>query len=98
MVHFSYITRGNSSPHGKTKVCLLCHPDDLSKYLDEISRDIFMTQNCSIWYVGDNQALINAEFELSLMQLVVIPITKRLLTEENDVIAIGLPFAIKNRD
>ena len=97
MVHFSYITRGNSSPHGKTKVCLLCHPDDLSKYLDEISRDIFMTQNCSIWYVGDNQALINAEFELSLMQLVVIPITKRLLTEENDVIAIGLPFAIKNR-
>ncbi len=97
MGHFSYITRGDSSPHGKTKVCLLCHPDDLDRYLGEISRDIFMTQNCSIWYMGNNQKLIDAEFELSQMQLVVIPVTKRLLSEENDALTLGLPFAIKNR-
>ena len=97
MGHFSYITRGDSSPHGKTKVCLLCHPDDLDRYLGEISRDIFMTQNCSIWYMGNNQELIDAEFELSQMQLVVIPVTKRLLSEENDALTLGLPFAIKNR-
>ena len=96
-MRFSYLTRGDSSPHGKARVCLLCHPEDLSKYLDEISRDIFETQNCSIWYPEPGQPLADAAFELSQMQLIVIPVTKKLLTEEEEIFTAVLPFAQKNR-
>lgn len=96
-MRFSYLTRGDSSPHGKARVCLLCHPEDLSKYLDEISRDIFETQNCSVWYPEPGQPLADAAFELSQMQLIVIPVTKKLLTEEEEIFTAVLPFAQKNR-
>ena len=97
-MQLSFITRGNSSPNGKPRIWLLCHPDDMPKYFDEITQDIFATQNCSIWYTNEKQIPADsAKFESAQMQLLVIVVTKRMLTEENDALNVVYPFALENQ-
>ncbi len=87
-----YKTRRDVSPQGKPKVYFSCIEEDL-KYFDSISEDILKINDCAIWYLEDN--VRDGDFLESLlsMQLMVLPVTRRLLTEENDSISVDLRLA-----
>ena len=99
MLEMNYITRGNSSPSGKARLYFCCHPEDLDMYLDTISDDIFSHANCAIWYTRDAENGQDQDqhlFDLEQMQLFVIPVTKRFLTEPSAAFDIERPFAYEN--
>jgi len=84
MYELRYKTRLMSSPQGKPRVYFCCHPDDFDHYFDEISEEILSMQNCSIWYDTTSMEIHSAlANDLKLMQLFVVPITYRFLTEES---------------
>lgn len=97
MAYLKYKTRGGSHPMGKQKIYFACHPDDFCKYFDEITDDIFETQNCAVYYSDLERDCTVEEFVvyLSEMQLFVIPITKKLLTEKTRVMDVEIPYALK---
>lgn len=97
MAYLKYRTRGNSHPMGKQKIYFACHPDDLHRYIGEITDDIFETQNCAVYY-SDSELDCTVEeliVYLSEMQLFVVPITKKLLTEKTRVMDIEIPHALR---
>lgn len=90
-----YVTRQNSTPHGKPKVLYCCHPDDFEPFFSEISKDILDKQDCTIWFWGEVEEPPYATLmeELSQMQLFVFPITRKLLCTENSAMDIVFPYA-----
>lgn len=98
MAYLKYKTRGNSHPEGKQKIYFACHPDDLRRYIGEITDDIFETQNCAVYYSDSELDCTEEELisYLSEMQLFVVPITKKLLTEKTHVMDIEIPYALRH--
>ena len=90
-----YVTRHNSTPHGKPKVYFCCHPDDFEPFFSDISKDILDKQDCSIWFYSKAAAQPNDGFldDLSQMQLFVFPVTLKLLCTENFAMDIAFPYA-----
>ena len=80
-----YKTRGDSSPSGKARVYFTCHPADFPLCFRRITDDILEQQNCAVWYLEpeDEQDPAQHEADLEQMQLFVIPVTARFLTEPN---------------
>ena len=80
----AYRTIGNEDPHGKSRVFFACHPEDFDIYFEQVKNYLFTYQkNCAIWYVKQNGSLMDDEalrFQLSEMQMIVIPITTKLMT------------------
>lgn len=101
MKALQFHTRDNVKPHGKSGVYFTAHPDDIDTYFREIEHDILFFQNCVFWFDPETNREMNEDFLLELsfmkMQLMVIPVTKKLLTEPNRVIDSELPFALEHR-
>ncbi len=95
----SYKTRGNSDPFNKARVYFACHHKDFKKYFNIISDEILEKENCCIWYREDRGVSGKEEFleELKQMDLIVIPVTKNLLTTENEVLSSELKFATEQK-
>lgn len=91
----TYRTRGMSTPQGKAKVFFACYEEDFDQYFTCMSNEILASNDCAIWYAT---SLHPAELEEVLleMQLIVVPVTARLLYCENNVVKIVVPFAIKH--
>ena len=80
MADLTYKTRGDSSPQGKPKVYLACHPKD-STVFDTIADEILTVVNCAVFYAADPITdLDEHRARLREMNLVVIPITETFLT------------------
>lgn len=92
------ITRGNAPAKGMTRLFFTCHPEDFDKYFDLIREDIFKSHSCAIYFDDADEQIENQEreFDLSQMNLFVIPITYQLLTSKCRTIEKDLPFALKN--
>ena len=81
---FSYRTRGNARPFGKPKVFFTCHPGDFATWFDPICEDLFRNSNCAVYYTRDPSAHIESASDLvslERMNLLVVPVTNRLLLE-----------------
>ncbi len=80
-------TRGNSSSVGKARVYFYSHPEDFNLYFNEICDDILEISNCSFWYKKNPSEYIENDLELTLgqMQLVVIPITRKFLSDYKSI-------------
>ena len=90
-------TRGGS-PQGKPRVYFTCHPADFEKIFEKLSEDIFKTQDCAIYYTEDMAAAIPEEYretDLNRMNLFVVPVTFRLLTEPNRAMDSDVQFAFE---
>lgn len=99
MMDFQCSTRGTSTPHGKPRIYFTAHPDDYNKYQNSIFKDILDRHNCAIFFLDgctSPQDVENYELKLSEMQLFVLPITQRLLTDHNRAIEVDVPFAFRN--
>ena len=96
MADFQYITKDDSSPQGKPRVCFTAHPDDYQIYFEEIRQDIFKRQNCVIFYLDGNtqpDKVDDYELRLGEMQLFVVPVTTKLLMTPNRAMDVEIPFA-----
>ena len=89
-------TPGWGSPNGKPRVFFTCHPADFERSFEKICADIFAVQNCAIFYTPDMDYRIpqeDMELDIAAMNLVVIPVSLKLLLEPNRAMDIDFPFA-----
>ena len=96
MENLKYKTKGDSSPANKPRVFFACHPEDFSKYFSRICEDLFRAKDCTVYYVPDScEPLAEQEQEMILqrMQLMVIPVTYRLLNTPNPAMDVYFPLA-----
>lgn len=95
----AYITRGNSSPQGKPRVYFCCHPKDQAVFLQPVAQELLRLQNCAVWYNSEPFSPGNWEErqdDLSQMQLFVLPVTFRLLTDPCPAMEKEFPFAVEH--
>lgn len=91
-----YKTKGNADPKKKPRVYFTCHPDDFLRYFEKIVEDIFKTHDCAIYYTEDMTAAFEAdhlETDLGQMNLFVVPVTWRLLSQPNRAMDVDLAYA-----
>ncbi|MBO5914966.1 MAG: toll/interleukin-1 receptor domain-containing protein [Clostridia bacterium] len=81
------------------KVYFSCHKDDFDPYFKEISTEITKGRNCAVFYDADYEGVRDEKFyfDLSQMNLFVMPITTRLLTKHNRALGEELAFAIEHK-
>ncbi|MBQ2880974.1 MAG: hypothetical protein IJE40_01775, partial [Clostridia bacterium] len=96
MAEFLYRTRSNSSPKDKPRVYFTCHPEDFNKFFDKVCDDVFKTHDCVIYYTADMTAEISEEekdTDLDRMNLFVVPVTFKLMNQENRAMNVDIAFA-----
>ena len=101
MIEMKYKTRGNSDPHGKPNVLFTCHPSEHEKYFEMISDMFLKEQDCVVLYIDPEEDISSFdeddfEFQMKDIQLVVIPVTTQLLTNDSFAMLIVFEAAIKN--
>lgn len=99
MANIRIKTLNDSNPKGKPRVYFSCHPMDFDSYFETISTEIFKAHNVAIYYKDDMSEEIEEKYmesDLAQMNLFVIPVTRRLLTEPNITIDSELLFAKEN--
>lgn len=92
-----YKTRGMSTTQGKSKVYFSAHPKDHERFFEEISDSILACVNCAVWYREGQSVDREIHWEdLKQMQLMVIPVSRELLTQPNFSMDEEFPFAIEH--
>ena len=106
MSGLKYKQLGRGSVKGSQKVYLCAAPGDHAKYFDSIAAGLSACySDISLWYTaGEGSSGQGASgetedwlFDLLQMNLFVIPVTRKFLTEENSARETEFVFAIKNR-
>ena len=96
MLNLCYKTRGNANPKGKPRVYFTCHPQDFENYFEKISNDVISLYDCAIYYTKDLSSDIEREdldLELGQMNLFIVPITFKLLSESNRAMQKDISYA-----
>lgn len=88
-------TKDNGNPKGKPRVFFACHPSDFGRSFDVICNDIYRTHDVTFYSMdrGDNYEVLKTD--LIQMNLFVIPVSFRLLTEHSFAIDFVLPLSKK---
>lgn len=93
---FLHATKGNAYPGDKPRVYFTCHPNDFDLYFEQTCDDLFRAADCAVYYTEDMTASLddaNSQVDLERMQLFVIPVTYRLLTNPSRALDSDLKFA-----
>ena len=96
MANFSVRTRGNADPKGKARVYFTCHPEDFDRYFEKICEDVFKTHDCAIYYTENMSEPLdetNVEVDLGRMNLFLVPVTFRLMNEDNRAMSVDIAYA-----
>ena len=96
MAKFLLKTKNEQNIKDKPRVYFTCHPEDFEKYFDKICEDILKTHDCAIFYTENMSESIpqsDLETDLGRMNLFVVPITKKLLTENCRAMALDVAYA-----
>jgi len=93
-----YVTRGGSNPQGKAKVYFCAADADADAMLAPLAEEILACRNCAVWYHPVGEALDEAAHREALaeMQLFLIPVTEKLLTEPSRARDLEIPFAVEH--
>ncbi len=96
---FKFITRDESDPKYKPKIYFSCHPDDFDKYFPKVCEILFGLYNCAVCHSPDmSKQLKPEEIEFfSNFVLFVVPVSQKLLEEENRAMEFDLPMALQNK-
>ena len=91
-----YKTAEMRTPRGLPRVWYCAHPADHAKYLDAFCRDILGAASCAVWFDED----ANGEYDrgelcdvIGEMNLIVLPITRRFVTEGSRAADVELRLA-----
>ena len=96
MATFLCKTKGNADPKGKPRVYFCCHPEDFARYFDKLCEDVFKTHDCAIYYTADMTEAFDErdmDTDLGQMNLFVVPVTFRLLSQPNRAMDTDLAYA-----
>lgn len=96
MAKMLYITKNGTDPKGKPRVYFTCHPEDFDRYFEKIKADIFATHDCAIYYTEDMTSGFDEadlETDLGQMNLFVVPVTFRLLSQPNRAMDADIAYA-----
>ena len=99
MAKILYKTKEGRDPTGLQKVWLCVHPEEKDVYLEKIAETLFSVVSCSLWYDEEPQGDYDGDVlgeDLSRMQLFVMPVTERLLTEDCRALSFELSFALSH--
>ncbi|MBQ7089479.1 MAG: tetratricopeptide repeat protein [Clostridia bacterium] len=99
MATFQIIAKDQVNVDQKPRVYFTCHPEDFDKYFEKISNDIFATHNCAIYYTEDmTQEVSKEEAEVTIHRcnLVVVPVTYKLLSSPNRAMDYDIPYAFQH--
>ena len=83
----------------EARIYFTSHPSDLPTHFEAVVNDIFDKAEGVVYYTKDMNAPFadgEAELLLSEMQLFVVPVTLKLLTEECRAMKVDIPFAKRN--
>ena len=100
MYELAYRSWGGAIPLGMPKIYFTCFPGDFEKYFDAVCENIFRKHRCAVYYTLDMASPISPEqrrTDLARMNLFVIPVTLRLLTEKNRAMDEDLAYALESR-
>lgn len=78
-----FITRGNSSPHGKARVYLTGYSEDIPKYIGPLAKMLLDRRNCAVYY-DKEQSQYSAD-SLRTMNLAVIAVTRSMLSSDDTI-------------
>lgn len=95
-IKLKYKTRGKEIKD-KSRVYFCCYPNDFDKYFEEITEEILDIRNCVIYYKTDKN--INSREiidDLSQINLFVIPVTWKFISEECDARVVEFQYALDN--
>ena len=99
MAEFKYRVKNEENIKDKPRVYFTCHPSDFDKYFDRVAADILRTQDCVIYYTADMTEALSEEnlsVDIHRMNLVVVPVTLRLLIEDNRAMTVDIPYALEH--
>ena len=99
MAEFKIKVKNESNIKDKPRVYFTCHPRDFDAHFDRICADLFKTQDCAVYYTEDMSEELSAEnlsLDINRMNLIVVPITLKLLVEDNRAMRVDIPFAMKS--
>ncbi len=91
-----FVTPGNADPRGRSRVFYACNPLDHRLFLDRIAEMIWdIKPTTAIWYEDPDEPLTEDALKENLLDinLIVIPVTARLLKEPSHAVNVVLPFA-----
>ena len=97
-LNMQYRTRNGRSPQGLQRVYFTGHPEKLEYWREQIIPQILERQNCAVFYESDPEHpedAENFETDLSRMQLIVMPVTSRFLTQDSFARRVVFAFAMQ---
>lgn len=92
---FQYKTKGNVSPQGKRRVYFSCHPEDYERFFERISAEVLNITDCAVWYSTD-EGYEDIDTDLGQMNLLIVPVTTRLLTKPCRTMKLDVPFVLEH--
>ena len=97
MAELLHKTLGGVSPRGKARVYFTCHPEDHNGYFQEITDELLKHSDCAVYYYEeepeqDDEYYVNLE----RMQLLVMPVTTRLLYLPNRAMDVEFAYAMEH--
>ena len=98
MAAFLIKSKNNLNFQAKPRVYFTCHPEDFHKHFEKICGDIFKTHDCVIFYTEDFSEPIppeNLDSDLGRSNLLVVPVTYKLLSTPNRAMDEDIPYAIR---
>lgn len=96
----SFCTNGNIDPSGKANVYFCCHPIDFDMYFESIKNEIWMMfPEIAFWYSDQADETEFPELlleDIRQMNLIIVPITKRFIEDNNISRTLILPYAVEH--
>lgn len=93
----SFCTNGNIDPSGKANVYFCCHPIDFDIYFEHIKNEIWMMFPEMVFWYCDEEAREELLLEdIHQMNLIIAPVTKRFIEEDNISRTLVLPYAVEH--
>lgn len=92
-------SKDNVSVGHKPRVYFTCHPADFDRSFRRLCDELFRTHDCAIYYTQDMTVELpmeTRETDLERMNLFVVPVSRRLLTEPNRAMDQDVPFALQH--
>lgn len=99
MAKFDYVYDNEQNIKSKPRLYFTCHHLDFDDYFEWVTEDVLEAFDCIIYYTEDMTEELteeNLSVDINRMNLVVVPITKKLLVEPNRAMDVDIPYAIKN--
>lgn len=106
-IKLQYRSTGNISPYGLKRMYFTCHPDDFEECFERVCQDVLGIVDrehsekihFAVYYTEDMTTPFTQEDRSELLtnvNVMIVPVTKKLLTSPNRARDEDIPFAVQN--